>query len=241
MYELASYTSKTPFGVPGALTSLPVTSRRTRGRLTTLTWSRPKDAASPTSCGRRRRPTPRAAVPARRSSPRWPTCWPGATGRVTTICPAASWAYSAGTTESTPSGTGAPVMIRTAPLGGVSPANGWPGKACPTTRNSRGLYSLAPPVSAPRSAKPSMAARSKSGTSSGAITSAANVRPQASSSGTDSASSRDACWSIHSSTAGTSLRSRKPCMRTSGITVMAVFTQGPSSGNANTTRSQFIP
>ena len=62
--------------------------------------------------------------------------------------------------------------------------------AWPSTRNSRGLYSLAPAVSAPRSAKPSMAARSKPGTSSGAITSAASVRPQASSSGTDSAPSR---------------------------------------------------
>ena len=182
-----------PFGAPGAFTSLPVTSMRTRGCLTTVTWSRPRDATSPRSCGRRRRPTPRAVDPACRSSPRWPTCWPGATGRVTTICPAVSVAYSAGTTESTPSGMGAPVMIRTAERGGRSPANGWPGMACPSTRNSRGLYSLAPAVSAPRSAKPSIAARSKPGTSSGAITSAASVRPQASSSGTDSAPSRAAC------------------------------------------------
>ena len=61
---------------------------RTRGRFTTGTRASPSDAMRPTSCGRKRRPARNAAVPLPMSSPTCPTCWPGATGRVISICPA---------------------------------------------------------------------------------------------------------------------------------------------------------
>ena len=72
-----------PFGAPGRLTSLPVTMMRTRGCSDDATLAPgPSDAMSPTSCGRRRRPAASAGEPCAMSSPRCPTCWPGATGRV---------------------------------------------------------------------------------------------------------------------------------------------------------------
>ena len=53
--------------------------------------------------------------------------------------PAASRAYSAGTTASAPAGNGAPVMMRTALAGGTAPSNGRPGNAWPTTAKASGL------------------------------------------------------------------------------------------------------
>ena len=63
--------------------------------------------SGPTSCGRNRRPGSSTGAPARMSSPRRPTCWPGGDGRVTSTCVRAIRAYSAGTTASAPVGNAA--------------------------------------------------------------------------------------------------------------------------------------
>jgi len=60
-----------------------------------------------------------------------------------------SLAASAGKTASAPSGTGAPVMTRTAWPGWTGWANGRAGSASPTIFKSMGLYALAAKVSAP--------------------------------------------------------------------------------------------
>ena len=87
-------------------TSLPVTRMRTRGRRHRRRRAPcPSDATSadvlraqaPARAQHRRRPS---RCPRRDA----PTCWPGATGRVISICPPIRDAYSAGTTASTPCG-----------------------------------------------------------------------------------------------------------------------------------------
>ena len=133
MLEFESKIWNSPRGWPGAASSFPVISRRTRGRRTTSTRLTPTDASSPTSCGRKCRPALSRHVPAEMSSLRRLTCFPGATGVVISTSPSDSIANSAGSTASTPLGRGAPVMIRTAEPEGAFPRNGWPGNDSPTT------------------------------------------------------------------------------------------------------------
>ena len=84
------------------------------------------------------------------------------------------------TTASAPRGTTPPVAIVVAVPGATSSVGAWPQAITSALSVSCfGAPSLAPTVSAARSAKPSTLARSNGGTSSGAITSCASTRPSA--------------------------------------------------------------
>ena len=150
------------------------------------------------------------------SSPQWPTCWPGATGRVITISPAVSVAYSAGTTASTPSGTGAPVMMRTAALGRMRSDERLAGHRL--AEYGKGEWIVFARSGGLRATKriavhggPIKARHVKWRNHVGCQ---GCDRPR-SPSDTVSSPRRDACSSIHFSAAGTSLRCANPCMRTS--------------------------
>ena len=82
------------------------------------------------------------------------------------------------TTASAPRGTTPPVAMVVAVPGATSSFGAWP-QAITSALSviCFGAPSLAPAVSAERSAKPSTLARSNGGTSSGAITSCASTRP----------------------------------------------------------------
>ena len=66
--------------------------------------------------------------------------------------PSGSSVSSNGTTASAPAGIGAPVMIRTAVPGSTCPSNTYPAASSPTTRSIAGASSVAPDVSAARTA-----------------------------------------------------------------------------------------
>ena len=84
------------------------------------------------------------------------------------------------TTASAPRGTTPPVAIVVAEPGTTASAGAWPQTITSALRRSRrGAVSLAPAVSAARTAKPSTLARSNGGTSIGAVTSCASTRPSA--------------------------------------------------------------
>ena len=84
------------------------------------------------------------------------------------------------TTASAPRGTTPPVAMVVAVPGATSSFGAWP-QAITSALSviCFGAPSLAPAVSAERSAKPSTLARSNGGTSSGATTSCASTRPSA--------------------------------------------------------------
>ena len=79
--------------------------------------------------------------------------------------------HSTGTTASAPSGSGAPVMIRTAPPGASAAGRDEPAAASPATGSTTGASAQAPATSAARTAKPSMEELSKPGRATGEATS----------------------------------------------------------------------
>ena len=83
------------------------------------------------------------------------------------------------TTESAPSGIGAPVMIRIAVPSPTGILAGAPAATSPTTRNEMPCSECAPDVSTARTAYPSTAELAKGGTSSGDSTSCAKTNPVA--------------------------------------------------------------
>ena len=132
-------TMQCPLGtLPAGSSSSPVTISATRGRRTQRALATPIAASSPASCGRRRRPARSTTSPAFTSSPIAPTCLRGATGSRTSRRPSRSLATSAITTASAPSGSGAPVMMRTAWPAATRPSNARPGSATPITSNAIG-------------------------------------------------------------------------------------------------------
>jgi hypothetical protein len=56
------------------------------------------------------------------------------------------------TTASAPSGTGAPVVIRTASPRPIAPSRSRPGRASPAIARTIGAYAVAPNVASPESA-----------------------------------------------------------------------------------------
>ena len=117
---LASVIRKPSGGVPIGSNSLPVMRIRTRGRRMTGAWLNPSDDSMPMSCGRKTRPALATTSPARTSSPSCPTCLPGETSPIASTRWPSIWAFSIGRTASAPSGSGAPVMIRTALPGAIA-------------------------------------------------------------------------------------------------------------------------
>ena len=119
---------------------------------------------------------------------------PGATARRRSIAGAAasiSSVCSIITTASAPRGTTPPVAIAVALPGATVSFGAWPqASTSALSVRRRGAASVAPTVSAARSAKPSTLARSNGGTSIGAATSCASTRPSASASATVSAAER---------------------------------------------------
>ena len=127
---------------PAGSSSLPVTTRRTRGLRITGTAPSPIELITPRSCGRNARPALSTAVPLTMSSPRRPTFLPGETLAiaVTRACePGSASTHSAGSTASLPAGMGAPVMMRTAAPGRQCAPNGDPGSESPATASGTRL------------------------------------------------------------------------------------------------------
>ncbi len=150
------------------------------------------------------------------SSPRRLTWRPGGVASTTRTRSPWTLQISTGTTVSADAGRGAPVAISTASPGPTLPPNRRPGRDWPMTRKRAGVYTSAPKVSSPRSAKPSIAARSNGGTGSAARISAASTRPAASPRPRSSGPSVPTRRSIHATTSSTDDRARKPRRRGSG-------------------------
>ena len=111
--------------VSGGTTSSPVDKIVTRGRACTATFVTPAAASMPRSWARSGRPAGTSSAPAAASSSARTTPSPGATGRTTSMVPAAtSWVYSTITTASAPGGsmpTGG--MLTTVPGPTVTPGS----------------------------------------------------------------------------------------------------------------------
>ena len=191
-------------------------SSATRGRRTQRALATPIDASSPASCGRSRRPARSTTSPAFTSSPIAPTCLRGATASRTSTRPSRSLATSAITTASAPSGSGAPVMMRTA----------WPARdaSCEGAPRQRDADHLERDRVVVRRAEAVFAAqriavhrRAREGRNrrdARARRRPARV-PRTSASGTSSASSARVFAARKRSTSSTSARSAKPRIRTS--------------------------
>ena len=166
---------------PSASSSEPVHSTAAFTVTRTGTAPTPKEASSSRCFGARGIPADRTACPARTSCPARRILASDATGSGKRTCkpPGASQApcrrtCSIGATLAAPSGRRAPVMIWQAPPSIAQ----WPSPA--NCRRDTGIgVSGGRARCAALSAKPSIAALSKPGRLSGAITSSANTRPTA--------------------------------------------------------------
>src|SRR5690606_22985720 len=154
----------------------------TRGRGWARTSPTPSDASTPMRAGVSSSPGPNSRSPGRRSSPGARTWSPGrASTSIRTARPPSSRSVrSTMTTASAPSGSGAPVKMRTASPGPSGRSAGCPAATSATTGSTTG----APAVSAARTAYPSIAVLAKGGTASVATTSPARTSPAAAASGT---------------------------------------------------------
>jgi hypothetical protein len=130
-------------------------------------------------------PARSAGVPAAMSAPAAITFSPGATGRYTDTASSVASVRSTITTASAPAGMTAPVETSTPVPAETASVGGCPAWTAPVSARVTGSVSVAAKVSAARTAYPSIAARSKPGTSIGAVCGAASTRPAADSSGTD--------------------------------------------------------
>ena len=156
----------------------------------------------------------------RRSEPASRTYSPAARGaRDRDACRRRRSVSSTGTTASAPSGTGAPVMMRTAVPGRASRDR----RAPPRSRRR----SAAPPAqrpspstSAARTAKPSICELRNGGRAIGDVTSAAVTRPSASASGTGSAG-RSRSGASSAATRAACSRDRRPCLSGAAISTWA--------------------
>ena len=185
-----------PTGPPAGTISSPVDRIATRGRRTTSTFAYPAAAASEIRQGSSRTPLASSRWPAWKSPPRgrmWPDA--SASGPRRTISSPSRVAVSWITTQSAPSGTGAPVKMRTASPGPRSRSNPRPAALSPMILSRVSALRASPR----RTAQPSIAEARNGGWSRRASTSCASARPSASSSATVSISSGRTCASIRTS------------------------------------------
>ena len=157
-----------------ARSSSPVASVTTRGRRVTLTSLAPAPAAATSAPGVSRVPAATTVSPAPKSLARALTkrAAPGAS-TILAWSPCAS-TFSWIITRSAPSGSAAPVKIRTACPSPAVPPNLAPAAEMPTTRSN------APATASPsRTAKPSIVDTLARGDSHAAATGAASTRPAA--------------------------------------------------------------
>ena len=141
-------------GRPASTSSSPVDSTPTRGRGWASTSVTPIPASTPRWPGVITSPGENTGSPTRRSSPATRTASPADTS-----APSATRAPSSRrvvcstiTTASAPSGIGAPVKMRMASPGCSARSAGWPAATSATTGSTTGDASLAPDVSAARTA-----------------------------------------------------------------------------------------
>ena len=97
------------------------------------------------------------------------------------------------TTASAPSGTGAPVMMRTVSPAPIVPSNTWPAASCPITSSVTGASPDACAKSAERTAYPSIALLANGEISISATASSAKGRPAACHTGISTTSVRFTC------------------------------------------------
>jgi hypothetical protein len=140
--EFVSTSSPGPGSAPSGRTSSPVGMTTTWGARRTRSAVWPAAPAAARSTGRRRWPSGSSSSVALTSSPIVRTCCHGATAARTSGVPSSQWTCSRITTASQPSGSASPVSTTA---------------KRPT---ARGAVSVAPNVSAARTAMPSIAAAS---------------------------------------------------------------------------------
>ena len=99
--------------LPGSVSSSPVPMSETRGRRTTHGRGMFSDARTPSSAGPSTEPAWMTSEPARMSSPAGRRCMPARIAPSTTIVPPSTVVSSCCAIASAPSGTGAPVEMRT--------------------------------------------------------------------------------------------------------------------------------
>ena len=121
--------------VPRSASSLPVESTATRGRRPTVTCVRPSVARIPISAAPIGRPGSSTRSPSRTSSPAGRTKAPGTTVPRSAITPSRASTSSCGTTASAPSGSGAPVKMRTASPAPTARVGRLPAMTRSTTRS----------------------------------------------------------------------------------------------------------
>ncbi len=164
-------------GTPAVANSLPVVITANRGIGRAVNRSLPVAANAIMPCGSIRLPPLNTLCPARKSSPgcrMWRPICAGFRNRMPAISPFSDCTVSTcstGTIASQLGGTGAPVMISTALPEMARSAGASPAATIPTTGSSSGAVSVAPTVSATRSAKPSMAEFANVGTARRLVTS----------------------------------------------------------------------
>jgi hypothetical protein len=207
---IASRTCASPRVWPATATSSPVTMTDTRGRRCTRTRSSPSAAATatcpgPTGVSARNRTSPfDTSSPARR------TFVPGSGAAENRTESPVSVASSRRTTASAPTGTGAPVAMRTADPAARAIPQTAPAIDAPTTGSVTGRSAPAPDRSDARTAKPSIAALSNRGSGAVARTSSANTNPAASARGRDSGGSGRTSFRTRASTPSTDSKEGPP-------------------------------
>ena len=174
----------------GETSSVPSAMMPTRGAACTVTSDAPADASSPQPAGVTTSPARSTASPAWASRPATRMFSPTLAGAENLMrepslpSPSSTCTTSYFTTASAPSGTGAPVMMRTAWPGSTLSEKTWPAASWPTTSSSTGAPSEAPVRSAATTAYPSMALLANGDRSISVTTSSASGRPAAFQTGT---------------------------------------------------------
>ena len=157
----------------------------TRGAACTFTLAYPALASKPAPAGATISPARITASPACASSAAERTFSPTFAGAENLTrepslpSPSSTSTISYFTTASAPSGTGAPVMMRTVSPAPIVPSNTWPAASCPITSSVTGASPDACAKSAERTAYPSIALLANGEMSISATASSAKGRPAA--------------------------------------------------------------
>ena len=171
----------------------------TRGAACTFTLAYPALASRPAPAGATTSPACITASPAWASSAAERTFSPTLAGAEKRTCepslpsPSSTSTISYFTTASAPSGTGAPVMMRTVSPVPTTPSKTWPAASCPITSSVTGVSPDACAKSAERTAYPSIALLANGEMSISATASSAKGRPAACHTGISTRSVGAAC------------------------------------------------
>ncbi len=174
---LLAYSFPSVNGFPGATTSSPLAMTATFGTLWTAAHSRPAEAISPMSAGDNFSPLAATVSALRMSLARSKILRPSSAIWCAMIASVFGSQNSSERTALAPSGSGAPVVTRTAcPLASCR-FDTSPAARCPTTFSSTGFSSVAPARSDEMTAYPSLREEVIDGASTLATISSASILP----------------------------------------------------------------